>query len=93
MGSAGEAWQSGKLSDEGVTITSIEKGVLRGMGWNMVTDKETPFVLDLAQRYRVFRFHPRCAEGCISRKPVIALGGVKCYPAPTIVRLAGNIFS
>lgn len=43
----GQAWESAKLSDEGVTVTSIEEGVLRGLGWNMMTDKETPFALDL----------------------------------------------
>jgi protein-tyrosine phosphatase len=43
----GQAWQSEKLSDEGVTITSIESGILRGLGWKMLTDKETPFELDL----------------------------------------------
>ncbi len=43
----GLAWESGKLSDEGVTITAIENGMLRGTGWNMLTDRETPFALDL----------------------------------------------
>jgi hypothetical protein len=43
----GEAWQSEKLSDEGVTITNVESGVLRGMGWKMMTDREEPFALDL----------------------------------------------
>jgi len=47
IGAEGEAWQSEKLSDEGVTITSIESGVLRGLGWNLMSDKETPFALDL----------------------------------------------
>ncbi|HMG86844.1 MAG TPA: hypothetical protein VK574_14025 [Terracidiphilus sp.] len=46
-GVAGEAWETKKLSDEGVTITSIEGGMLRGLGWNLITDKETPFTLDL----------------------------------------------
>lgn len=46
-GCDGQAWQTQKLSDEGVTITSIESGVLRGLGWSMITDKETPFTLDL----------------------------------------------
>ena len=46
-GAQGEAWQSPKLSDEGVTVTSVEGGVLRGLGWNMMTDTETPFALDL----------------------------------------------
>lgn len=46
-GAEGEAWQSAKLSDEGVTVTSIEGSLLHGIGWNMMTDKETPFTLDL----------------------------------------------
>lgn len=46
-GPHGEAWQSPKLSDEGVTLIGIENGKLSGMGWNMMSDKETPFTLDL----------------------------------------------
>jgi hypothetical protein len=46
-GRDGQVWESEKLSDEGVTITGIEGGVLRGMGWSMLTDKETPFAVDL----------------------------------------------
>ena len=46
-GTDGEAWETVKLSDEGVTITAVEGAVLRGLGWNMMTDQETPFALDL----------------------------------------------
>jgi hypothetical protein len=46
-GAAGRAWESGKLSDEGVTITGIEDGVLRGLGWEMLADKESMFALDI----------------------------------------------
>jgi hypothetical protein len=46
-GREGQAWQTGRLSSEGVTITAIEGGVLHGLGWNLITDKETPFALDL----------------------------------------------
>jgi len=46
-GRGGQAWESEKLSDEGVTITGVEDGVLRGIGWAMMTDKETEFALDL----------------------------------------------
>jgi hypothetical protein len=46
-GTTGQAWQSEKLSDEGITITAIEGSRLHGLGWNMMADKETPFVLDL----------------------------------------------
>ncbi len=43
----GEAWESSKLSDEGLTITGVEREQLHGLGWNLITDKETPFALDL----------------------------------------------
>jgi len=46
-GAQGQAWESEKLSDEGVTVTGIENGVLRGLGWEMLADKETAFALDL----------------------------------------------
>jgi hypothetical protein len=46
-GRNGQAWRSDKLSDEGVKITAIDGTVLRGLGWEMMTDKETPFALDL----------------------------------------------
>jgi len=46
-GREGQAWEADRLSSEGVTVTGIEGGVLHGMGWDMRTDKETPFALDL----------------------------------------------
>lgn len=46
-GKEGQAWESGRLSDEGVTVTAIENGTLRGTGWQMIADKEKPFALDL----------------------------------------------
>lgn len=46
-GRDGQAWESERLSDEGVTIDAIENGVLRGSGWEMRTDKEVPFAVDL----------------------------------------------
>jgi hypothetical protein len=46
-GVTGQAWQSEKLSDEGITITSTVSGQIHGQGWNMITDKEVPFTLDL----------------------------------------------
>jgi hypothetical protein len=46
-GADGQAWQSEKLSDEGVTITAIGATTLHGQGWSMIADKETPFTLDL----------------------------------------------
>lgn len=46
-GPAGQAWESPKLSDEGVTLTAISGGVLHGCGWEMMSDRETAFSVDL----------------------------------------------
>ena len=46
-GARGQAWESRKLSDEGLTITAIDDRTLHGRGWSMITDQETPFALDL----------------------------------------------
>ena len=46
-GREGQAWESEKLSDEGVMVTGVENGVLRGTGWEMKTDQEKPFAIDL----------------------------------------------
>ena len=43
----GIAWESTRLSWEGVRITSINADVLHGTGWNMVTDRDVAFSLDL----------------------------------------------
>jgi hypothetical protein len=51
-GREGQAWQSEKLSDEGVTITGVDGGVLRGTGWSMMTDKEMQFAIDLKEGLR-----------------------------------------
>jgi hypothetical protein len=52
-GPDGEAWQSERLSSEGVTLAAIEDGVLRGMGWDWMSDKETPFALELRTGLRI----------------------------------------
>ena len=46
-GRDGQAWESERLSDEGVTMAEVERGILRGVGWEMRSDREMPFVLDL----------------------------------------------
>ncbi len=56
-GGAGLAWESEKLSDEGLTITAVEAGVLHGRGWEMRTDKETPFALELRTGLRLSPAH------------------------------------
>jgi hypothetical protein len=46
-GADGLRWQSARLSYEGIRITQIEGHSLHGLGWNMVTDREVPFTVDL----------------------------------------------
>jgi len=47
-GATGEAWHTERLSWEGIRLTRIEETTLHGTGWNMLTDKEVPFTIDLA---------------------------------------------
>lgn len=49
----GQAWESEKLSDEGLSLSAIEGDTLHGLGWQMLTDRETPFALDLRTGLRV----------------------------------------
>jgi hypothetical protein len=46
-GATGLAWESARLSWEGIRLGEIEGDALRGFGWNMPTDKDIPFTLDL----------------------------------------------
>jgi hypothetical protein len=46
-GEHGLAWQTEKLSWEGLRITEIDGDTLRGFGWNLMTDKEVEFTVDL----------------------------------------------
>lgn len=52
-GPNGQAWQSEKLTDEGVTLEDIDGPILHGLGWNLMADKDVPFVLDLRTGLRV----------------------------------------
>jgi hypothetical protein len=44
----GLRWQSERLSWEGVTMTDARDNQLHGTGWNLHTDREVPFTIDLA---------------------------------------------
>lgn len=46
-GEHGYAWQTAKLSWEGLRVTAIEGNTLHGFGWNLMTDKEVAFSVDL----------------------------------------------
>lgn len=43
----GERWHSARLSWEGVTMTEVRDGALYGTGWNLHTDREVAFRIDL----------------------------------------------
>lgn len=61
-GREGEAWETGRLSWEGLTELRIEqetssdgtpRSVLHGMGWDMPTDREIPFSIDINTGQRI----------------------------------------
>jgi len=43
----GLAWESARLSWEGVRVAGVGGGELRGFGWDLQTDKEVEFAVDL----------------------------------------------
>ncbi|HZL25217.1 MAG TPA: hypothetical protein VFC39_01660 [Acidobacteriaceae bacterium] len=47
IGATGLLWETAKLSWEGVKLNEIRDGKLLGEGWNMHTDREVPFTIDL----------------------------------------------
>jgi len=53
-GPEGLAWESGKLSDEGLAIESVDGGLLRGTGWDMKSDRDRRFAVDLRTGTLVF---------------------------------------
>jgi hypothetical protein len=46
-GREGLAWQTARLSWEGIRITGADGNTLHGFGWNAITDKEGAFSIDL----------------------------------------------
>lgn len=43
----GLAWESARLSYEGIRVADVTATELRGFGWDLHTDKEIPFTVDL----------------------------------------------
>lgn len=52
-GPAGIAWEAPRLSSEGVRITETRGDQLHGFGWDLLTDREIPFAIDLRTGERV----------------------------------------
>lgn len=52
-GAEGKVWETVRLSSEGVRITEIRGEELDGFGWDLMTDREVPFRVDLRTGERV----------------------------------------
>lgn len=48
LGKNGMSWETKRLSWEGLRVTEIHGGQLHGFGWDLNTDAEIPFSVDLA---------------------------------------------
>jgi hypothetical protein len=46
-GPDGQAWQSARLSWEGIEITDIVGDTLCGLGWDLITESDVAFAIDL----------------------------------------------
>ncbi|HEX4308489.1 MAG TPA: hypothetical protein VHZ25_00610 [Acidobacteriaceae bacterium] len=47
-GASGEAWRTPPLSAEGLRLTEIQGDNLHGFGWDLSSDREIPFTVDLS---------------------------------------------
>lgn len=48
IAATGPTWTTSRLSHEGLTQLAICDNQLHGYGWNMLTDRELPFTIDLS---------------------------------------------
>jgi hypothetical protein len=48
IGATGLLWETARLTWEGLTLSGIRDNQLHGLGWDMRTDRELPFAVDLA---------------------------------------------
>jgi hypothetical protein len=46
-GKEGMAWETRRLSWEGLRLGEVKDGTLHGFGWNLMTDREVGFTVDL----------------------------------------------
>ena len=46
-GRSGKSWETGRLSWDGLSITAIHGDTLQGLGWDMTTDRELEFRVNL----------------------------------------------
>ena len=46
-GRDGLAWETARLSWEGIRVAGVDQDTLHGFGWDLMTDKEVAFTVDL----------------------------------------------
>jgi hypothetical protein len=46
-GSSGQLWETPRLSSEGLRLVEVQGDELYGFGWDRITDREVPFMIDL----------------------------------------------
>lgn len=52
-GSDGQLWESPRLSSEGLRLDAVTGNELHGSGWDLLSDREVPFTLDLRTGQRI----------------------------------------
>lgn len=52
-GEQGLAWESPRLSSEGLRLGDADGEALHGFGWDLLTDREVPFTIDLRTGERI----------------------------------------
>jgi hypothetical protein len=62
-GPNGTAWETKRLSWEGVRIEGVVDDALHGFGWNLMTDREVPFTVDLRTGHHQGGSSPVLAPG------------------------------
>lgn len=63
LGVEGKAWETATLSWEGLRVMGIDGQQLHGFGWDMDTDTEVPFIVDLATGQHVGGIGVATGEG------------------------------
>ncbi len=52
-GADGQAWESPRLSSEGLRLEDVIGNELHGSGWDLLTDREVPFTVDVRTGERI----------------------------------------
>lgn len=52
-GPGGQAWESPRLSSEGLRLEAVSGNNLYGFGWDLLTDRDVPFTVDLRTGERI----------------------------------------